>query len=274
MNKKQTRLFAIASTAIASLVFLALTIDSHRQFPKLTNAENITPAVIARQGRLAQVQLHQLPHPVRRGRLLRAGPDQDHAASRRAVPAGLHARSVAVLRRAEASPPDAEAEPGAAGDHRPDRLSRLGQQGRQPGLAAASDPGDRRLHPGHGPVGCAAGAAAEQRAGEQLPPGARPVTQQPDPMALGPGAVPLGDAGLHRLPFDRAGREPGRPDARRPRRPAPQQLVASPDYKGAGEGRCRLHPRVDRRAQPRTWSRARCTRPAAPRSCRTPTART
>jgi nitric oxide reductase subunit C len=45
MNKKQTRLFAIASTAIASLVFIALTIDSHRQFPKLTNAENITPAV-------------------------------------------------------------------------------------------------------------------------------------------------------------------------------------------------------------------------------------
>jgi nitric oxide reductase subunit C len=45
MNKKQTRLFAIASTAIAALVFLVLTIDSHRQFPKLTNAENITPQV-------------------------------------------------------------------------------------------------------------------------------------------------------------------------------------------------------------------------------------
>src|SRR5688500_8059227 len=45
MNKKQTRLFAVASTAIASIVFIVLTIDSHRQFPKLTNAENITPAV-------------------------------------------------------------------------------------------------------------------------------------------------------------------------------------------------------------------------------------
>lgn len=45
MNKKQTRLFAIASTAIAALVFVALTIDSHRQFPTLTNAQNITPAV-------------------------------------------------------------------------------------------------------------------------------------------------------------------------------------------------------------------------------------
>jgi nitric oxide reductase subunit C len=47
MNKRQSRIFAIACTAIASLVFLALTVDSHRQFGKLTNAENITPAVTA-----------------------------------------------------------------------------------------------------------------------------------------------------------------------------------------------------------------------------------
>lgn len=45
MNKRQTRYFAIACTAIASIIFLGLTIDSHRQFPKLTNAENITPQV-------------------------------------------------------------------------------------------------------------------------------------------------------------------------------------------------------------------------------------
>lgn len=45
MNKRQTRLFAIVSTAISALVFLGLTLDSHRQFPKLTNAQNITPAV-------------------------------------------------------------------------------------------------------------------------------------------------------------------------------------------------------------------------------------
>jgi nitric oxide reductase subunit C len=45
MNKRQTRLFAIASTAIAALIFVILTIDSHRQFPKLTNAANITPQV-------------------------------------------------------------------------------------------------------------------------------------------------------------------------------------------------------------------------------------
>ena len=45
MNKRQTRIFAIAATAISALVFLGLTLDSHRQFGKLTNAEAITPAV-------------------------------------------------------------------------------------------------------------------------------------------------------------------------------------------------------------------------------------
>ena len=45
MNKRQTRAFAIGSTVIASLVFLGLTVDSHRQFPELTNADSITPAV-------------------------------------------------------------------------------------------------------------------------------------------------------------------------------------------------------------------------------------
>lgn len=45
MNKRQARGFAIGSTVVAALAFLGLTIDSHRQFPKLTNAQNITPAV-------------------------------------------------------------------------------------------------------------------------------------------------------------------------------------------------------------------------------------
>jgi len=45
MNKRQSRLFAIGSTALATLVFLGLTVDSHRQFDRLTNADRITPAV-------------------------------------------------------------------------------------------------------------------------------------------------------------------------------------------------------------------------------------
>ncbi|HEX2828034.1 MAG TPA: cytochrome c [Burkholderiales bacterium] len=47
MNRRQTRLFAIVSTAIAVVVFLGMTIDSHRQFPKLTNEDAITPEVLA-----------------------------------------------------------------------------------------------------------------------------------------------------------------------------------------------------------------------------------
>jgi nitric oxide reductase subunit C len=47
MNKRQTRLFAIASTAVATLVFLGLTLDSHRQFPTLTNEDKLTPQVVA-----------------------------------------------------------------------------------------------------------------------------------------------------------------------------------------------------------------------------------
>ena len=45
MNKRQTRLFAIGATGVSALVFLGLTIDTHRQIDTLTNAENITPAV-------------------------------------------------------------------------------------------------------------------------------------------------------------------------------------------------------------------------------------
>jgi nitric oxide reductase subunit C len=45
MNKRQSRHFAIACTGMAALAFLVLTADSHRQFPELTNARNITPEV-------------------------------------------------------------------------------------------------------------------------------------------------------------------------------------------------------------------------------------
>jgi nitric oxide reductase subunit C len=47
MTKRQTRAFFFASTGLFSLVFLALTIDSHRQFGRLTHADQITPEVIA-----------------------------------------------------------------------------------------------------------------------------------------------------------------------------------------------------------------------------------
>lgn len=45
MNNRQARLFAVAATGLSALLFLGLTLDSHRQFPELTNAEDITPQV-------------------------------------------------------------------------------------------------------------------------------------------------------------------------------------------------------------------------------------
>ena len=45
MNKRQARLFAIVSTGISAVAFLGLTLHSHSQFDQLTNAQNNTPEV-------------------------------------------------------------------------------------------------------------------------------------------------------------------------------------------------------------------------------------
>jgi nitric oxide reductase subunit C len=47
MTKRHTRLFFIGGTLLFAAIFIALTIDSHRRFGELTNAENITEEVIA-----------------------------------------------------------------------------------------------------------------------------------------------------------------------------------------------------------------------------------
>ena len=47
MTRRQTRLFFVAGTTVFSLVFIGLTIDSHRQFGRLTHEENITESVVA-----------------------------------------------------------------------------------------------------------------------------------------------------------------------------------------------------------------------------------
>ena len=46
MNKRQTRMFFYGGTGLFSIVFLALTVDTHRQVDRLTNASQITPLVI------------------------------------------------------------------------------------------------------------------------------------------------------------------------------------------------------------------------------------
>jgi nitric oxide reductase subunit C len=47
MTKRQTRLFFVAGTTLFAVVFIALTIDSHRQFGRLTHSEALTDQVVA-----------------------------------------------------------------------------------------------------------------------------------------------------------------------------------------------------------------------------------
>jgi nitric oxide reductase subunit C len=47
MTKRAARLFFFVSTLLSGLVFVALTVDSHRQFPKLTNAAALDERVVA-----------------------------------------------------------------------------------------------------------------------------------------------------------------------------------------------------------------------------------
>ncbi len=46
MNKRQTRAFFYVGSGICAVVFLGMTVDTHRQIPKLTNADKLTPDVI------------------------------------------------------------------------------------------------------------------------------------------------------------------------------------------------------------------------------------
>ncbi len=46
MTKRHTRLFFFVGTLLFAFIFILLTIDSHRQFGELTNADAITPEVI------------------------------------------------------------------------------------------------------------------------------------------------------------------------------------------------------------------------------------
>ncbi|HEX7125617.1 MAG TPA: cytochrome c [Thermodesulfobacteriota bacterium] len=47
MTRRSARLFFYIGTALSVLVFLVLTVDSHRQFPTLTNEADLTPSVVA-----------------------------------------------------------------------------------------------------------------------------------------------------------------------------------------------------------------------------------
>jgi nitric oxide reductase subunit C len=47
MTKRQTRLFFLGSTLVFALIFIGLTLDTHRQITTLTNADQLTADVVA-----------------------------------------------------------------------------------------------------------------------------------------------------------------------------------------------------------------------------------
>ncbi|HJW25581.1 MAG TPA: c-type cytochrome [Rhodocyclaceae bacterium] len=47
MTRQQARLFAIVSSTVVTIAFLAMTVDTHRQIPRLTNEDKLTPQVLA-----------------------------------------------------------------------------------------------------------------------------------------------------------------------------------------------------------------------------------
>ena len=47
MTRRQTRLFFIVGTTMSALLFVGMTIHSHTKFGELTNADKLTPQVVA-----------------------------------------------------------------------------------------------------------------------------------------------------------------------------------------------------------------------------------
>ena len=114
MTKRQGRLFFIVCTVLFSVVFIALTIDSHRQFGKLTNADKITPEVIA--GKHVWHKNNCINCHTLMGEGAYYAPDLTKITAHRGCPVsqGVPQGPVAVLFRGEAPAPDAQPAP-----HRP-----------------------------------------------------------------------------------------------------------------------------------------------------------
>jgi len=47
MTRREARLFAIISTAVVTIAFAWMTVESHREFPALTHEDKLTPQVVA-----------------------------------------------------------------------------------------------------------------------------------------------------------------------------------------------------------------------------------
>lgn len=183
MNKRQSRLFAIGSTAAAAIVFIGLTIDSHRQFDELTQAQNITPAVTA--GKKAWHDNNCVNCHTLFGEGAYYAPDLTKITQHRGE-AYLKAylrdpsrfydenRHRRLMPKQNLSDQDISNLIAFL-----DWVSKVDNQGWPPRpilVTGASIPGTD-LSP--------AQLATEAEQGGSLPPGARPVTQEKDPIALG-----------------------------------------------------------------------------------------
>ena len=246
MNKKQTRLFAIVSTALASIALLVLTIDSHRQFPQLTNAENITPAVSNGMDvwhKYNCINCHTLF-----GEGAYYAPDLTKITQHRGEQyLQAYMRDPAQFydeKRHRRLMPKQDLEPKEITDLIAflDWVSKVDNQGWPPRpilVTGASIPGTD--------LSTAQQAHTAGEGGETLPPGARPVSSGSDPRAPGR-------------------RWPGSGHAR-PRSSPRLATRAKPRTSKATSAN-----RSGSRAA--IWFRARCTRPGGRRSCRTPMPRT
>ncbi|MYN15055.1 c-type cytochrome [Pusillimonas sp. TS35] len=231
MNKRQTRSFAIISTAIATVVFLGLTVDSHRQFPKLTNTEAITAEVARGQNVWHQYNCINCHTILGEGAYF--APDLTKITQHRGVPyltaflkdpsqfydEQKHRRLMPTLGMTDGEISDVIAFM--------DWVSKIDNQGWPPRpilVTGGSIPGtDLTL-------------AQQKQEGEAtqpgaLPPGARPVTAENAPIARGEAlfktAVPTCSACHSMAPgVNLAG-----PSLAGLRQRA-EQIIASPDYKG------------------------------------------
>ena len=273
MNKRQARLFAIGSTVVAALAFLGLTIDSHRQFPKLTNAQNITPAVT--HGKDVWHKNNCINCHTLFGEGAYYAPDLTKIAQHRGA-AYLQAylkdpsKFYDEQRHRRLMP---KQDMTRRRDRRPDVVPRLGEQGRQPGLAAAADPGD-----GRGASRTDGRAAGGPGGGcRQVGAAARVARRSPadkDPIALGEIVFRTSTpacAACHSLV---PGVNMAGPSLAGVATRAPQTVLASADYKGEAKDVAGYLRESIVQPSAHVGRPVPCTRPAGCRSCRPPTART
>ncbi len=225
-----------------------------------------------RQERVAQVQLHELPHAARRRRVLRPRPDQDRRAARPRLSRGVPEGPGRVLRRAEVSARHAQPESEQQGDQRRRVVLRVDLAHRHAGLAAAADPRFRRRDPRHAARHRDAGA---ERGGPRRGAAARGRSRQGAFGRTGrprSGALQRAESRLLRLPLRKPRREPRGPDARRHRR-ARRCDSEGQRLQGERQRRGGLHPRIDHRSARLSRAGAHVLRRAGARSCPTITTR-